>query len=70
MDRIDALEQEHRDLMTGFRVNHAMGSGRELEKEQQKYFAKLRVTEKDQGGMPRDVMLTFPGFPNYKGPVS
>lgn len=56
--------------MAGFRVNHALGNGRELEREQQKYFSRLSRGEREAGGMPDEIMLTFPGMPNYKGPVS
>lgn len=74
MERIEGLEQEHRDLMAGFRVHYAERNPKKLEEEQSRYFAKLYRAER--GGtspdeMPLDVLLTFPGFVNHKkGPVS
>ena len=72
MERIEGLEQEHRDLMAGFRVHYADRNPKQLEAEQRRYFAKLNTAERRaQSGMPLDVMLRFPGMPNYrKGPVS
>lgn len=42
MERVEQLEQEHRDLMVGFRFQHAQGNGRALEDDQRAFFAKLR----------------------------
>ena len=42
MERVEQLEQEHRDLMAGFRFQHAQGNGKALEEDQRAYFAKLR----------------------------
>ena len=74
MERVEQLEQEHRDLMLGFKFQHAQGKGDALMKDQDAYFAKLHRSEKGlttASPMPLDVMLRFPGFVNYKkGPVS
>lgn len=43
MERIDSLEQEHRDLMAGFRVHYGQHAPKHLEQEQARYFAKLNV---------------------------
>lgn len=41
MQRIEQLDAEHRDLMTGFRVHYAERNPTKLEEEQRRYFAKL-----------------------------
>lgn len=71
MERIEALELEHRDLMLAFKVQHSQGEGKALMRDQDAYFAKLGRAERDGSTMPRDIMLRFPGMPNYKKrPVS
>jgi hypothetical protein len=41
MERIEALEQQHRDLLAGFRVHYGHHAPKELEREQRSFFAKL-----------------------------
>lgn len=71
MERIDGLEQEHRDIMAGFRTHYADRKPKELEAEQSRFFAKLRAGgPRNTDSMPLEVMLTFPGFVNHKKPPS
>lgn len=43
MERIEGLEQEHRDLMLGFKFQHGQGTGKALMDDQRAYFAKLNT---------------------------
>jgi hypothetical protein len=71
VERIEGLEQQHRDLMAGFRTHYAERAPRKLEEEQDRYFAKLKTAERREADeMPEEVLLRFPGFVNYRKPVS
>jgi hypothetical protein len=70
VERIDGLEQDHRDLMAGFRAHYADRNPKALEAEQRRYFAKLERGEQRQShaGMSLDLLRQFPGFDRYRKP--
>ena len=70
MERIEGLEQEHRDIRTAFRTHYATHDGKKLMAEQSAFRTSLSRGDPVIDGMPEEIMLTFPGMPNYKGPVS
>lgn len=68
MERIEGLVDEHIEIRAAFR--HSYG-GKQLDQEQRAFRTRLARGEVSEGGgMPDEIMLTFPGMPNYKGPVS
>jgi hypothetical protein len=67
VERIEGLEQEHRDLTMAFRFKY---DGRQLMDEQHAFRTRLlRGDEDGAAGMTPDQLLTFPGMPGYKKPL-
>jgi hypothetical protein len=65
VERVEQLEQEHRDIRAGFRTHNP----KELMVEQNRFFAKLeREERRPEAASDFSRVLDFPGMPNYKGP--
>jgi hypothetical protein len=71
VERIEQLEQHHRDIKAGFRTHYADRSPKKLEEEQRQLLAQFRAGERRTlDEMPDEILLQFPGFSNYRKPVS
>jgi hypothetical protein len=46
VERIEGLEEDHRDILAGFRTHYADRAPKALEAEQRRYFAKLERDER------------------------
>ena len=72
VERVDDLEQRIRRVSELNMTPFSDGGVRNLNAERQAVMAEIGRKKGDTGGngMPLEIMLTFPGMPNYKKPVS
>jgi len=68
VERVEALERKSDGIAAGFRYHYGQHAPKRLEDEQREFMTQLRAASRDASSMPLDVMLRFPGFPNYRKP--
>jgi hypothetical protein len=64
VERIEGLEQEHRDLQAGFRTHYAEKAPKKLEEEQSRFFEKLKAQER----YAEEVTPAMPNGPDLNKP--
>ena len=70
VERVEELEARIERVSLASMTPISQGGVKNLNSERQAVMAEIRKQRNQGDEMPVAVLLTFPGFPHYKGPVS